>query len=363
MTEHILLVEPKYYSQFPPIGLLKLSSLEKSKGNSTELVKKNESPEKEPDKIYVTSLFTWAWNEVWRSIGYYKSQFPEAEIFLGGLYASLLPDHAKLSGVNNIITGLNSEAEEMMPDYGLVPKWDGSIIFASRGCINKCLYCAVPKLEGKICLEKKSILKYVYPKHTIIYFFDNNILAMKYWREIFKELIDLDKEVDFNQGIEARLITAEVVKYITKMKISYIRLAYDKPEERKYVEKAIKLLGENGVDKRNIFVYTLFNFNESPDDFFFRVREIINWGATCYPMRFQPIYALDKDAYISPKWNFKLLERVAAARRIFGYGGAFPPYEGLVEKLNISKGFLDGFSLYPVEKDEKVKIQFDKIIF
>jgi hypothetical protein len=186
---------------------------------------------------------------------------------------------------------------------------------------------------------------------------------MKYWREIFKELIDLDKEVDFNQGIEARLITAEVVKYITKMKISYIRLAYDKPEERKYVEKAIKLLGENGVDKRNIFVYTLFNFNESPDDFFFRVREIINWGATCYPMRFQPIYALDKDAYISPKWNFKLLERVAAARRIFGYGGAFPPYEGLVEKLNISKGFLDGFSLYPVEKDEKVKIQFDKIIF
>jgi len=350
MTDNILLVEPDYYSNFPPIGLLKLSSIEKKNGNTTELVRKNYSPLKTPTKIYVTSLFTWAWKEVWRSVNYYKSQFPDAPIYLGGLYATLIPDHARLSGADHLVQGLNIEAENVMPDYEIVPEWDGSIIFASRGCINNCLYCAVPKIEGKICLEKNSIKDYVYKKHTKIYFFDNNILAMKYWENIFDEIIDIGKEVDFNQGIEARLITDKVAKLLCEMKIKYIRLAYDRPEEKKYVEKAINLLGTYNFSKRDIFVYTLFNFNESPDDFFIRVRDILNWGATCYPMRFQPVYALEKDQYISPKWNDEKLDRMAAVRRIYGHGGAFPPFNKLIEKLNSSKSFDEGFVKYDLKK-------------
>ena len=108
MTQHILLVEPNYYSQFPPIGLLKLSTYEKQKGNTTELVRKLESPSKKPDKIYITSLFTWAWRPVWQSVRKYKALYPEAETHLGGIYTSILPEHAKMSGADYIHQGVFS---------------------------------------------------------------------------------------------------------------------------------------------------------------------------------------------------------------------------------------------------------------
>jgi len=143
---HILLIEPDYYTRYPPLGLLKLSTYFKSQGGTTELVRGKRYPSKEPDEIYVTSLFSWAWKPVWEAIHYYKSQFPDTPINLGGVYASLLPEHARLSGATNVHVGLHHEAEHCIPDYDLVPEWDTSLLFASRGCVRKCGYCSVPKL-------------------------------------------------------------------------------------------------------------------------------------------------------------------------------------------------------------------------
>ena len=127
MTNHILLVKPAYYSKFPPIGLLKLSSYHKSKKDTTEYIdfekKDQRVPKKTPKKIYITSLFTWARQPVWDAVAYYKNKFPKAEVWLGGIYASLLPEHAKLSGADRIYQGL-FDAENVMPDYNLVPNWE-----------------------------------------------------------------------------------------------------------------------------------------------------------------------------------------------------------------------------------------------
>ena len=347
MTQHILLVEPNYYSQFPPIGLLKLSTYEKQKGNTTELVRKLESPSKKPDKIYITSLFTWAWRPVWQSVRKYKALYPEAETHLGGIYTSILPEHAKMSGADYIHQGVFPEAEDLLPDYSLIPKWNGSILHASRGCKNRCIYCAVPKIEGKINAERESIKKYVWPGHTKLIFFDNNILASCFWKRIFEELIELKKEVDFNQGLEARLLNEESVSLISKMNIPTIRLAYDTPMVKESVKTAIELLDKKGIDKRRIFVYTLFNYTDTPDEFFFRVRDILEWGAVCYPMRFQPCTVLKKDAYVSKNWTAKQLNMVASARRVIGYGGAFPPYDALVNRFREATKFEDIFELYP----------------
>ena len=184
MTKHVLLVKPKYYSAYPPLGLLKLSTYEKKQGNTTELVwGAGQQAKKEPDAIYVTSLFTWAWEPVWEAIRYYALKYPGAELWLGGLYASLMPEHAALSGVkqDHIFKGLHSEAELELPDYDLVPMWNekegASIVFASRGCIRSCVFCGVPKIEGKLCLERKSIKEQVWHSHKRLIFFDNNFLA------------------------------------------------------------------------------------------------------------------------------------------------------------------------------------------
>lgn len=346
MSKHILLVEPTYYTRFPPIGLLKLSSLHKKIGDTTEYIRGCHEPIKTPNKIYITSLFTWTWRPVWESIHYYKKLYPNIPIYLGGIYASLLPDHAALSGADVICHSIYKKAENLMPDYDLVPEWDGSIIFSSRGCKNSCNFCAVPRIEGKMNSMRKSIKKFIWDSHTRIIFFDNNFLANKYWKSILKELYEIDKKVDFNQGIDASLISEGVALELAKLKFdSSVRLAYDMPYQKKHVKSAIDRLTQHGIRKRDIFVYTLFNYNETPNEFLNRVKDILNWGVVCYPMRYEPLFTLEKNVYVSPKWTNRQIEMVQQARRVIGFGGAFPPYTGLVNKFNEANSFEEALEL------------------
>ena len=356
MEMRVLLVEPDYYTRYPPLGLLKLSAYHKSMGDMVELVKGSKLASFKPDRVYVTSLFTWAWREVWEAVGYYKGLFPDVELWLGGLYASLLPEHAAQSRADHIYRGLFMEAEHLLPDYSLVPKWDGSIIFSSRGCNRKCPFCAVPILEGEINSVKHSIKDLVYPGHTRVILWDNNILQSPGWRDVFDELEGLGLRIDFNQGLDARLITEEVAERLARLRLDSgsgikVRLGYDLHSNRPFVKRAIERLNAAGIKGRRIMVYILYNYGDDPQDFFERVREVLNWGAVCYPMRYEPLngeYALKKNTYISPNWTAKELEMIQDARRVIGYGGAFPPYEGLIEKFNKAHGFHEAFILRPL---------------
>jgi len=354
---HVVLVEPEFYTRYPPLGLLKIAAYHKFKGDSTELVRGEKHPARRPDKIYVTSLFTYAWKPVHRSVRYYKKLFPEAPLWLGGIYASLLPDHAALSGADYVHKGLMDEAEGFAPDYDLVPEWDGSIMFASRGCIRRCGFCSVPKLEGRPSAFKYSIKHLIYPghpkskdcctkkHHSRVILWDNNILGNPNWRALFDELQELGMVTDFNQGLDARLVTEEVASKIAQMRMEVVRVAYDYHGIGPAVERGIKLLKDAGVSPRKIVSYTLFNYQDDPEDFFERVRDLLNWGAVCYPMRFEPLTSLEKNRFLSPRWTREELEMVAKARRVIGYAGAFPPYQGLLDKFNRAKDFYDAFEL------------------
>ena len=342
--KHILLVEPRYYTRYPPIGLLKFSAYHKGLGDTAELVKGTTSKIlMEPDIIYVTSLFTWAWKPVWEAIRFYSGLFPKAELWLGGVYASLMPEHALLSGVNpnRIFRGIYGNVEDLCPDYSLVPEWNkkvgGSIIFSSRGCVRSCTFCAVPRIEGKLNMEKKSIRHLIWPGHKRVILFDNNFLASSEWETVLNEIEELDLRVDFNQGLDARLISGKVAKRISEVKIDrFVRISYDYLGMGPYVKKAIKFLKSVGIDGRNILVYTLYNFTDSPQDLFNRIKDTLSWGAVSYPMRYQPVNALSKNTYISPNWDPIRLDAVQRARRVIGSGGAFPPYEGML-KIKVEK--------------------------
>ena len=345
MAKKILLVEPDYYTRFPPLGLLKFTTYFRNKGFKIELVRGCKKPSFTPNEIYVTSLFTYAWKPVHEAVKFYKKLFPKSKIILGGIYASLLPDHAAKSGADVIYQGIFEEVDTCVPAWDLIPEWDGSIIFTSRGCIRNCPFCAVPKIEGKLREIIPSIKPYVYPKHTKIILWDNNILAAKNWKNIFDELEELNKWVDFNQGLDARLINEEVAQKLARLKLKFVRLAYDNKEQRKKLKKAIDHLAEAGIRKRSIIVYTLYNFHDDPEDFKERVTELLNWGVVSYPMRYEPLTSLKKNSYISKKWTREELEMIAKARRVLGYAGAFPPYEGLVKKFSEAKNFYEAFSL------------------
>lgn len=287
------------------------------------------------------------------------SEIPQSEALVRGLYASLMPAHAALSGIDTryIFKGIFAEAENLCPDYSLVPDWNknehASIVFSSRGCIRSCTFCGVSRIEGKLNSEKSSIRPLIWEGHNRVILFDNNFLASSGWESILSEIEELNLTVDFNQGLDARLLTERAAKRISDLKIDrFVRLSYDTLEMGSHVKKAIELLRKNGIDGRNMLVYALYNFTDTPQDLFIRIKNILSWGAVAYPMRFQPVTTLTKNSYVAPKWDETRLNAVQRARRVIGKGGAFPPYKGMiVVKVEGCKTFDQAFAEFmkPVE--------------
>jgi len=341
----VLLVEPDYYARYPPLGLLKLATYHRLRGDSVWLVRGLRGDLPTPGVVYVTSLFTYAWRPVHEAVAFYKRRFPDVKIYLGGIYATLLPEHAQLSGADQVHRGLRNEVEGLLPSWDLVPDWDGSILFASRGCIRKCGFCSVPKLEGPPDALRNTISDLVYPGHGRVILWDNNILGNANWEPIIDELASLGLEVDFNQGLDARLVTDAMAEKLARLRTRSIRMAYDYPGIGPFVSRAVERLSGAGIPRRKIVVYTLYNYVDSPDDFLRRTVELANLGVTSYPMRFEPLTSLEKNAWLSPHWDRDQLQQVAAARRVMGYSGAFPPYKALVRKLTAAHNFEKAFSM------------------
>lgn len=183
-------------------------------------------------------------------------------------------DSSFLSGADHICIGLFREAEDLKPDYSIVREWGSNILFSSRGCIRRCGFCAVPKLEGDIS-ARKTIMDLIDRRLNKIVLWDNNILATPNWLDIFSELEELGYEVDFNQGFDARLITQEVADRLSRLKIRVVRLPFDNSRDRQAVNRAISLSSEADVRKRKIVVYTLFNYADTPNDFLTRLKQLL----------------------------------------------------------------------------------------
>ena len=139
---NVLLVEPEFpippksknHRDFLPIGLLKLASYHRHKGDCFRLMRGNEDIGGFiPDEVKITSLFTYWSQFVWDSVAFYKKKFPNAKVTVGGIYASLMPEHCKKSGCDEVFVGINDEAEKYQPAYDLADV-DYQIIHASRGC-------------------------------------------------------------------------------------------------------------------------------------------------------------------------------------------------------------------------------------
>jgi len=368
---NILLVEPDYYTRYPPLGLLKLASFHRSYGDQIFYVRGIDGNINERiRKIEITSLFTFAWKPVHEAIDFYHRMFPDAEITVGGIYATLMPDHIQNAfPFVRIFRGLHQKAEEYLPAYDILrsvdkwKNWKKSIVFTTRGCIRKCPFCVVPKIEGGMKEPKFSILPLIHPDHNEVVIWDNNFLASPYAKQILMELRDGGYRADFNQGLDARLMTEEFAGLLADIKSLSIHMAYDWPREGPYIKKAIDLLGDAGYKKKNLIFYMLYNFwdndhkkGDTPDDFLLRLKNLMRWGASVYPMRFIPLDSLTRTGYVSPLWTAEKLEMIADARRVLGFAGTWVPYRALADKFIFSETFEQAMELRPMKKDAPVPL-------
>lgn len=367
-NRNILLVEPGYRNKYPPLGLMKIAQYHGPAGKKdyVRFVKGEDSSACEVawDRIYITTLFSFEWERTARSIDYALDLVggQAHRVFVGGIAASLMHEkyisEPKWRGVR-FIKGLLGEApaislqldpfdedlyaddtggkpiEDLVPDYSILdqisyqyPVSDAYFTYASRGCVRKCAFCGVPALEG-MQRDTNSLTEIVegvsqlYGEKRDLTLMDNNVVASANFKEIIAEIIDLgfergaklkrgrhklQRRVDFNQGVDARILCKDpmYLRQLARIALKPLRIAFDHLGVKKPYSQAIRYSADAGLTE--LSNYMLYNFKDSPQDLFERMRlnvdlnEELNIRIFSFPMRYQPVTRPDR-GHVGEKWN------------------------------------------------------------
>ena len=317
------------------------------------------------DRVYVTTLFTFEWKRTAAAIDFATQAAgnqPE-RVFVGGIAVSLMhdaflnePRWAGVRFVKGLLDGppaaslslsaedyefgaddlTGSPIEELVPDYSILgqvdysyPVNDAYFGYASRGCVRKCSFCGVPKLEGaqREMPPLSNLVEGVterYGEKKDLVLMDNNITASARYREVIAEIRDLGftpgakltrdggrpvkRRVDFNQGVDARILAKSdmFLREMSTICISPLRIAFDHIGVRKVYEKSIRMAADNQIT--SLSNYMLYNFMDSPTDLYERMRlnidlnEELGIRIWSFPMRYQPVTLKDR-SHVGKRWN------------------------------------------------------------
>ena len=368
---NILLLEPGYRNKYPPLGLMKIAAYHRSKGDHVVFSKGVKSKRNSEisnirwDRIYITTLFSFEFKKIAETIDFAVNCVGDQRrrVFVGGIAASLMHDEflkeSRWFGVR-FISGLLDKSpaeslqldidegdfyaddvngvaiEEHTPDYSILehisdeyvyPVHDAYFGYASRGCIRKCHFCGVPKLEGKQrdSMTISELIRRISSEHgekRDLLLMDNNVSASARYKEIIAEIRDngfekgaklkrgkrsLQRRVDFNQGVDARILCKDKM-YLQEMSticLRPLRIAFDHLGLKKSYVQAIRYANE--FDINYLSNYMLYNFYDSPADLFGRLRinidlnEELGVRIWSFPMRYQPV-TLKNRSHIGEKW-------------------------------------------------------------
>ena len=218
---------------FPNLALMKISAWHKKRGDSVEWW----NPLLQYDKVYSSKIFDFTPKDPY---------LPEDTIRGGTGYTDIPVD-----------TVLPEEIDRMFPDYSIYPVCDFAIGYLTRGCPNHCRWCIVPQKEGSIQPYRKweEVVREDTDKLVLM---DNNILSCSYGIGQLEELSRSGYRIDLNQGMDARLVTDEIAKILSKIKwIRFIRFSCDQKSQIEPINQTVELLGKYGILPYRIFVYLL----------------------------------------------------------------------------------------------------------
>ncbi|MBS2210257.1 hypothetical protein KEM09_02540 [Carboxylicivirga mesophila] len=405
------------------------------------------------DRVYITTLFTFYWKITVETILFAKSLVNQNEdVFIGGILASLLPDkiedatgirpHVGLLDKPGILDSNDYVVDSLPLDYSILeeidykyPERDAYYGYMTRGCIRKCEFCAVPKLEPNfnsfISLDKYiSGIRNDFGEKRNLLLLDNNVLASKDFPKIIDEIkkIGFEKDsmyvepnsldiaienlkkgandyayvnvaferfqyllsrlkgekqqwfydllderklllrhtaskkevlniypevrelyekyrnripkkryVDFNQGVDARLLNEHNMELLSQIPIKPLRIAFDSMKYEKVYVKAIHLAAKHGI--RHLSNYILYNEKDKPEELYQRLEinvllsEELDLKIHSFPMKYHPIGVLDgiewfkNRDYLGEYWNRKFIRSIQtilnATKGKIGVGKSF----------------------------------------
>lgn len=329
---------------------MKIASFHKQRGDKIRFVKGlNEDVRKQRwDRIYITTLFSFYWTDTIKTLRYYDFTVKDPRnVFIGGPMATLMADEIQMETGFKPVKGLldkkgqlrlsgDHKVDSISPDYSILDETDykypvsnAYFAYMTRGCVRKCPFCAVPKIEP-FYVDYISLINQVervndkYGEKKDLLLLDNNVLASPKFDQIIDEIKKAGfykgaklnnslRHVDFNQGIDLRLLTKEKMERLAELPIHPLRIAFDHIGLKdKYIEK-IEWAAEH--DFIHLSNYILYNYEDIPEEFYERLRinvdlnEKLGTQIYSFPMKYIPVTSKDR-GFVGKHWTPKCLRSI-----------------------------------------------------
>lgn len=189
--------------------------------------------------------------------------------------------------------GLPDEVEHVYPDYSLYGITDTAYGFLSRGCPRGCSFCIVGKKEG-FCSRKVANLSEFWSGQKNIVLNDPNVLACSEWRDLLGQLARSKALVDFNQGLDARVLTEAKCIALGEVRIKEVHFAWDRYDDKEKILPKLRMFADLCKAKphgHNGNVFVLVNHSSTFEQDLERIYTLRELGYWAYVMVYDKRHA------------------------------------------------------------------------
>ena len=272
---------------YPNLPLMKLSAWHKARGDTVQWYEPFNGLIERYDKVYLSKVFSFTQD--------YQYPIYANEIERGGSGYCIELVNGKEIYHKERDKNLPSEIEHIYPDYSIYPELtkDKAYGFLTRGCPRACGFCHVEAKEGR-CSVKVADLKEFWRGQKNIILCDPNILACKDHMELLQQLVDSKAKVNFNQGLDIRMINDKNIELLKKIRLDSIHFAFDRWKDKDIIEPRLRKFAEKtgyNKDRGRVMVYILTNYDTTIEQDIYRIQLCRELKFAPYPMIYDKEHA------------------------------------------------------------------------
>lgn len=276
---------------YPNLPLMKLSAWHKKRGDLVEWYEPFKGIAEEYDRVYMSKVFSFSHD--------YEYPIYAKEIQKGGSGYCIELENGKEIYHSEREQNLPYEIEHIYPDYSIYPEETKNTAygFLTRGCPRNCGFCHVAKKEQRFSYKVADLSEFWAGQKKIV-LFDPNILACPDHMDLLKQLADSKAMVNFNQGLDIRLINDKNIQLLKQIRLDGIHFAFDRWQDKDIIEPKLREFAQKtgfNKDRGRVMVYILTNFDTTIEQDIYRIQLCRELKFSPYPMIYDkehcdPIY-------------------------------------------------------------------------